>query len=515
MYERESYKTGKKDVERMNKTKRYAGILMPISALPSDEGIGTLGRYAFEFVDFLKAAEQKVWQVLPLNPTSYGDSPYQSCCANALNYYLIDLAELAKAGLLKISEIAEAELKDDSGRVDYFLQFKNKVALLKLAFERFERSEEFAAFVNEGKYDDFCLFMSIKAHCDYVAWDKWPQELKNYSPQLEESWRNEHREEILFWQFTQYMFLKQWKKLKAYANAAGIAVMGDIPLYIAYDSVEMWKYGDKMFKVDEQRKPYLVAGVPPDAFSDDGQLWGNPVYDWEKMKKDGFGWWNARIADCLQLVDILRIDHFRGFDRYYEIPFGEETARNGAWAEGPSKALFEDKLELDIVAEDLGVIDDGVRELMKFVGYPGMKILEFAFDGNPDNEHKPSCYSENFVCYTGTHDNMPLKAYIDDLNEDARETYAKDLENECKLLKIDPKTDCAESMCDTEVELAYASKAFMAIIPFWDLLALGVEARFNLPSTVSRLNWSTRFEKDDFSPEMARRLKGLVKKYGR
>ncbi len=499
----------------MDKTKRKAGILMPISALPSDEGIGTMGEYAYKFVDFLKRAGQSVWQVLPLNPTSYGDSPYQSCCANALNYYFIDLAELCDMGLLKRSEVIKAELLDGSGRVDYFLQFKNKVALLKKAFARFERDADFKAFAAEGKYDDFCLFMSIKASFDYVAWDKWPEEYRTYSEELEQKWRAEHSEETLFWQFTQYMFLKQWRRLKAYVNSLGIEIMGDIPLYVAYDSVEMWKYGPELFKVDDERRPDCVAGVPPDAFSDDGQLWGNPVYDWKKMQEDGFKWWNARIADCLELFDILRIDHFRGFDRYYEIPYGEETARNGKWADGPSKALFEDKLSLNIVAEDLGVIDDGVRELMKFVGYPGMKILEFAFDGSPDNEHKPSCYTSNFVCYTGTHDNTPLKAYIEEQSEAALEVYKADLKAECDLLKVKVQTDSPEHMCESVTELAYASKAFIAIIPYWDVLALGMEARFNLPSTVSRLNWSFRFSPKDLTRETADRLAKLAAKYKR
>lgn len=499
----------------MDKTSRYAGILLPISALPSDEGIGTLGAHAYAFADFLKSAGQSIWQVLPLNPTSYGDSPYQSCCANALNYYFIDLAELVRCGLLRVSEIAEAQLRDEGGRVDYYLQFKNKVSLLRVAFSRFCRDDDFEAFVNEGKYDDFCLFMSIKEHFDYVAWDKWPDEYRRYTPAIEAEWRSAHAEDILFWQFTQYIFLKQWRALKAYVNGLGIEIMGDIPLYVAYDSVEMWKYGPELFKVDQERRPACVAGVPPDAFSDDGQLWGNPVYDWKKMQKDGFKWWNARIADCLELFDILRIDHFRGFDRYYEVPFGDETARNGKWAEGPSSALFEDKLDLNIVAEDLGVIDDGVRALMKFVGYPGMKILEFAFDGNAYNEHKPSCYTPNFVCYTGTHDNMPLRAYIEEQGEEALDIYIADLESECDRLGITPRTSTSKEICDSVVELAYASEAFVTLIPYWDILALGEEARFNLPSTVSRQNWSYRFKASDFSKEVALKLLTLAKKYKR
>ena len=379
---------------------RTCGLLMPISALPSGEGIGTLGSEAYRFVDFMKEAGQRVWQVLPLNPTNYGDSPYQSCCANALNYYFIDLAKLVEEGLLTKREVRAADLGSDARRVDYGKQFYHKIALLKKAFGRFRRTEDFDSFVKRGEYADFSVFMALKEKFSHRAWTEWDEPYKTYDEEVISAFEKEAREEILFWQFTQYIFLRQWHALQEYVHAAGIRIMGDIPLYLAYDSVEMWKYGSLLFRVDERRTPAAVAGCPPDAFSDDGQLWGNPVYDWEGMKRDGFAWWNKRIEDNLRLFDILRIDHFRGLDRYYAIPYGAPNARVGEWVDGPKEALFADKLGYDIVAEDLGVIDDGVRRLMKYVGYPGMKILEFAFDGRRENEHKPTNCTENYVAYT-------------------------------------------------------------------------------------------------------------------
>lgn len=495
--------------------KRNYGILMPISALPSDEGIGTLGKFAYGFIDYLKEAGASIWQVLPLNPTNYGDSPYQSCSANALNYYFIDLDCLKNDGLLTKEEIEDADLKTQDRRVDYGKQFTQKVALLKKAYSRFKGGKEFDNFVKKGEFSDFAVFMALKGKFNHCAWTEWSEEFKVYDEKRIKAFIEDNADEVRFWHFTQFKFLEQWNALKAYAHAGGVSIMGDIPLYVAYDSVEVWKYGAKLFRMDENRKPFGVAGCPPDAFTDDGQLWGNPVYDWDKMKLDGYSWWNKRISDCFSLFDILRIDHFRGFDRYYSVAPDAANARDGKWMDGPKEELFNDKLNFNIVAEDLGVIDDGVRRLMKNVGYPGMKVLVFAFDGSPDNEHKPSNYTENYVCYTGTHDNIPIKQYIEDLSDEALEVYKRDLESECEKAGIEADLSSPESMCKSVVRLAFASKAKTVIIPLCDLLSLGGEARINLPSTVSEKNWSWRFKLSDFSAESLNFLKNASEKFDR
>ncbi len=491
---------------------RNFGILLPVSSLPSGEGIGTLGTEAYNFVDFLSESGGKIWQVLPLNPTNYGDSPYQSCSSDALNYYFIDLQQLVCDGLLKKGEIVLEELSDSPLKVNYGKQFTQKIALLKKAFSRFDGGSEFEDFVNRGEYSDFAVFMAIKQKFNHVAWTEWEQPFGVYDEDTVAKFIEENKTEYLFWQFTQFIFLKQWNALKSYANSKGVSIMGDIPLYVAYDSVEVWKYGEKLFKVNANRKLKCVAGCPPDGFTEDGQLWGNPVYNWEEMRNDGYAWWKARIEKCFKLFDVLRIDHFRGFDRYWEVPAGDSTARYGHWEDGPKEELFKDILGYKIVAEDLGVIDDGVRRLMKNVGYPGMKVLEFAFDGKADNEHKPSNHTENFVCYTGTHDNMPLKQYIDDLSEEQRAVFAEDVVKESGILNITAKTATSKELCRSVVELAFASKSDTAIVPVWDLLALGGEARINEPSTVSDKNWSRRFLKEDFSKELSGYLKKVSKR---
>ena len=491
---------------------RNFGILLPVSSLPSGEGIGTLGTEAYNFVDFLSESGGKIWQVLPLNPTNYGDSPYQSCSSDALNYYFIDLQQLVCDGLLKKGEIVLEELSDSPLKVNYGKQFTQKIALLKKAFSRFDGGSEFEDFVNRGEYSDFAVFMAIKQKFNHVAWTEWEQPFGVYDEDTVAKFVKENKTEYLFWQFTQFIFLKHWNALKIYANSKGVSIMGDIPLYVAYDSVEVWKYGEKLFKVNANRKLKCVAGCPPDGFTEDGQLWGNPVYNWEEMRNDGYAWWKARIEKCFKLFDVLRIDHFRGFDRYWEVPAGDSTARYGHWEDGPKEELFKDILGYKIVAEDLGVIDDGVRRLMKNVGYPGMKVLEFAFDGKADNEHKPSNHTENFVCYTGTHDNMPLKQYIDDLSEEQRAVFAEDVVKESGILNITAKTATSKELCRSVVELAFASKSDTAIVPVWDLLALGGEARINEPSTVSDKNWSRRFLKEDFSKELSGYLKKVSKR---
>lgn len=496
--------------------KRTYGVLMPIFALPSGEGIGTLGATAYRFVDFLHQSGAKIWQLLPIVPVSYGDSPYQSCCSTALNYYYIDLTDLIKRGLLLEVEVSGCDLGTDIRRVDYGKQFSNKVKLLRKAFTRFDlQNERFIEFVQKGKYSDFAEFMSLKVANEYRAWTEWDEKYRIYDKKTVDGYIEKHYEEYLFWQFTQFIFLDQWRELKDYARRKGILIMGDIPLYLAYDSVEVWKYGDLLFEMDGYRRLKRVAGVPPDVFTADGQLWGNPLYNWGKMKEDNYSWWNRRLADNFEFFDILRIDHFRGFDRYYCVSVDADTARAGIWENGPQEEFFKDKHGCNIVAEDLGVIDDGILRLMNNVGYPGMKILEFAFDGRADNPHKPSNFSNNYVCYTGTHDNMPLRQYIEDLPERGLEIFKKDLYNECVKAGVTPEEDCTEGICDTVIRLGFASVADTVIIPLNDLLFMGGESRINLPGTLSAKNWSFRFIRDEFNPDLAAKLRELAEKTDR
>lgn len=494
--------------------KRQAGMLMHITSLPNEYGIGTLGKECFDFIDYISAAGLKIWQVLPLVPTNYGDSPYQSVCSTALNYYLIDLETLRKQKLLQKKEYANVKYGDDS-HVYFNEVFEKKIPLLKLAFSRFNKDDKkFKEFVEKGEYSDFALFMTIKSLNNFVSWTLWKEKYQVYSEKLKNEVIREHNDEYLFWYWTQYEFINEWSKVHAYAKEKGIEIMGDMPLYVAYDSVEVWK-NPELFLLTEDKKLKLVAGCPPDAFTDDGQLWGNPIYDWDYMKKTNYSWWTHRLKEAFKLYDILRIDHFRGFDRFYAIPADHVNARNGEWLDGPKFDLFKDKLEMNIVAEDLGLIDDGVRTLMRQTGYPGMKILEFAFDGTPENEHKPSNYTENFLVYTGTHDNMPLYQYIVDLNEEEYSTFVTDLVYECDKLGVEYNLDGKKEVCDTACELCFASIANLAIVPIQDLLCLGQESRMNLPSTVSTNNWSYRTKKEDFTTNLQSRLKSYVKKYNR
>ena len=506
----------KEDMKKQNMD-RKAGVLMPVSSLPSSVGIGTLGKGAYEFVDWLVSANMRVWQVLPLLPTGYGDSPYQSCASNALNYYFIDFALLEEDGLLESADYADIVWGEDARRVDYGKQFACKTQVLKKAFARFDRKDgEWLAFLEKGEYADFALFMALKQKHNFAPWTDWAEPYKNCEGQVEKSFYQDYADELDFWQFTQYICLKQWKKLRAYANERGIKIMGDMPIYVSADSVEMWKYRRQLFILDEEGNPALCAGVPPDAFCDDGQFWGNPVYDWKKMKKDGYAWWKQRILSAFETqFDIIRIDHFRAFDRFYAIPVDAETAKEGEWLDGPKAELFKGLGNAPIIAEDLGVIDDGVRKLLKDTGYPGMKVFEFAFDGNPDNEYLPSKYEENCVAYTGTHDNDTLKAFIEDMEKTEREAFEKSLEDECLSADVAYLTETIEDECKTVVELLFSSKANLVIIPMHDITCFGGEARLNAPSTLSSQNWTFRFVETDFGRRKAAWLKQLTETYGR
>ncbi len=489
---------------------------MPVSSLPSPYGIGTLGKGAYAFVDWLQSAGMKIWQVLPLLPTGYGDSPYQSCSANALNYYFIDLALLEEEGLLTPEDHANIVWGEDERRVDYGRLFAYKVGVLKKAFARFDRNEPaWQAFLKEGKYSDFALFMTLKCKFSYAPWTEWAEPYR--SCQIPQSFFEEHQEELEFWQFTQYIFLKQWKALRAYANERGVLIMGDMPIYLAEDSVENWKYRDELFMLDDEGNLALLAGVPPDAFCDDGQFWGNPVYDWEKMKENGYAWWKGRLHEAFETqFDIIRIDHFRAFDRFYAIPNGAESAKEGEWMDGPKEVLFADFKNAPIIAEDLGVIDDGVRALLKKTGYPNMKILEFAFDGDPENEYLPSNVTDsNCVAYTGTHDNETLRGFIEGKEKEERKIFERALENECLEADVAYVTETIEDECHSIVELLFSLKADTVIIPMQDILCMGEEARLNAPATVSNRNWTFRFTGKDFKRKKAAWLKSLTEQYNR
>lgn len=491
---------------------RTSGVLLHITSLPSPYGVGTLGKEAYHFVDWLVSSGIHLWQVLPLVPTNYGDSPYQSVSSTALNYYLIDLDALKKQGLLKEEEY-KGVLINDELHTNYSMLFDKKIPLLKLAFSRFDSKDaSFLKFVKKGEYHDFAMFMVLKSMHQYKPWFLWEKSYQKYSLELEKE--IVANPEYLFWQWTQYEFFKEWTALHAYANLNKVKIMGDMPLYVAYDSVEVWKYPE-LFLLTEDKKLKLVAGCPPDAFSEDGQLWGNPIYDWEYMRGTHYAWWNNRIKRSFKLYDYLRIDHFRGFDRYYAIPAKDDTAKNGSWLDGPKFELFENKTKMPIIAEDLGMIDEGVRELLKKTGYPGMKVLAFAFDGNSHNDYLPSNYEKNCVVYTGTHDNMPLCQQLMDLDNTGLEILLKELKEECKYLNVPFNAKNFKAITTTLVELAFASNAKIAIVPMQDLLAQEGASRMNFPSSVSNQNWSYRIRKQDLSKALAKRILSYNQKYHR
>lgn len=473
---------------------RAAGVLLHISSLPGAYGIGSLGKKAYEFVDRLVRCGVRYWQVLPLVQTGYGDSPYQSVYSGSGNPYFIDLEQLAQEKLLKKTELSFCRYK--GGSVDYTWLYQTRYKVLRLAFSRFDtRREDFVSFVREGRFEGYALFQALKEKFDGASFDRWPREYKFAQARALTSFRAEHEKEVLFWLFVQFMFFRQWKKLKAYANERGVYFIGDIPLYVAYDSVDVW-LNPRLFKLNPDLSMKKVAGVPPDYFSETGQLWGNPVYRWNVHKKENYAWWTERFRQAFDLYDVVRADHFRGFDRYYEIDAGAKTAVHGVWKAGPKKELFEaaeQKLgRLNLIAEDLGTLDRGVYRLMAETGYPGMKVLEFAFDGNRRNPHLPKNISENCVCYTGTHDNDTLYGYIKGLQGEELRLFRRELSRVLKT-EGEPPARGAAAQTDAIVRLALKSKARLAVIPVQDLLRLDSRSRMNVPST-SGDNWKFRLK---------------------
>ncbi|MEY8266152.1 4-alpha-glucanotransferase [Lachnospiraceae bacterium 64-25] len=489
---------------------RGAGILLAVTSLPSPYGIGTMGKEAFRFVDMLTDLRQKYWQVLPIGPTSFGDSPYQSFSAFAGNPYLIDLDILIEEGLLKQEEVDGYNWGIRKDDIDYALIYNNRFKVLKSAFDRFDvKKDAFKKFCKDNKdwLEDYSLYMAVKNEKGGSEWLSWEEGLRNRDADTLAEYREQLKEQILFWMFLQYKFFEQWKALKAYANEQGIKIIGDIPLYISLDSADVWADRDQ-FKLDEEGRPSEVAGCPPDDFSDDGQKWGNPLYDWEKMEAEGFGWWKERIAANGRLFDIIRIDHFIGVAKYYSIPAQDENARNGRWNKGPGKKLT-DMIEKTlgknrIIAEDLGVAVPAVKKLLAKTGWPGMKILLFAFDGNTANEHLPHNYEDsNLVVYAGTHDNETIVGYFRDKTE-------YELAYLYEYLNIKKKDDIPDAIIRT----AYGSVADIAIMQMQDLLKLGNETRMNFPSTVG-CNWRWRTLRESLDEERRTWLRTMTLLYRR
>ena len=474
-----------------------SGLLMAVSALPSEYGIGSFGKACFDWLDFLDKTGTKCWQILPLNPTAYGDSPYQSPASFAGNPYFVDLEELYKEGLLTSDELDGEKCKSE--RIDYGRLFLTRIAVLKKAFSRFVKTVEYVCFCHKNKQwlDDYALFFSIKESYDYAPWSSWADEYRIYKNAIER--KSDFECQTEFWRFVQFKFFTQWKKVRDYARSKGIKIIGDIPIYVAYDSVDVWSNTDE-YLLDENLNPTFVAGCPPDGFSPDGQLWGNPIYDYAKMEKNGFKWWCSRIKICASLFDIVRIDHFRGFAGYYSVPYGEKTARNGHWEKGPGGKLFDainqSVPNAKIIAEDLGFLTDDVRELIAYCGYPGMKILQFAFF-DEDSEYLPRLYAnKDYVVYTGSHDADCTRTWTENLDGDTLKRFKR----ECSHIKgLKPTYKM--------IKLAFDSIAELAVIPLQDWLLLGnEEGRMNTPS-VAQGNWVWRAQPDYASKKLISTIK--------
>ena len=494
---------------------RGAGVLCAISSLPNNYGIGSLGDEAFEFARILKRAGVKYWQILPTVQTGFCDSPYQSVCCFSGNPYFIDLEALHRKGLLDSEELQSAVMP--KGKVDYGQLYEKRIELLRLAYARFNvKSKDFVAFVDSKEFEDYALFMSLKTRYG-GTFDTFPDSYKfREKIAIIEFRRSVLKSDFLFWQFVQYIYFKQWNKLKKYVNGLGIKIIGDIPLYVAYDSADVWAH-PKLFKLDKNLKPTLVAGVPPDYFSEKGQLWGNPIYNWEAMAEDGYDWWIKRIERAKNQFDIVRIDHFRGFDRYYAIPAGKEDAMEGEWLLGPNSNFFYEMNkrlgEVNIIAEDLGAIDAGVTRLMERTGFPGMKVLQFAFDKNPENPYLPANFGMNSVVYTGTHDNDTTLGYLNSLDDEQFSSFKTQLRSALKSEGVIHPFVTREQAAWALNVCALASPADIAIIPVQDIEVLGSEARMNTPS-VAEGNWQYRMQEFPSRRPLAY-LKAGIKKFRR
>ena len=493
---------------------RSSGILFHPTSLPGKYGIGTLGKEAYAFIDFLKKSRQKLWQIFPLGPTGYGDSPYQSFSSFAGNPYLIDFDLLIEAHLLSEEDLRDVFFGDNEEYIDYGAVYNQKYPLLRKAYENFKSSDnhelrenlEHFKRENASWLNDYSLYISLKNHFNGLPWNEWAHDIKNREHGAMEHYKNELADDIEYHNFIQFLFFKQWGDVKRYANENGIKIIGDIPIFVAADSSDAWA-NPEIFLFDEERKPVKVAGVPPDYFSATGQLWGNPLYNWQKLKETNYSWWVERVRANLSTCDIIRIDHFRGFEAYWAVPYGDDTAINGQWEPGPGIDLFnaiKSQLgELPIIAEDLGLMTQGVIDLREATGFPGMKILGFAFDSGEENDYLPHTYTKNCVVYTGTHDNDTLIGWFQKAKEEDRQ-FARDYLN---------------SRSDDEIHWdairgAWSSVASMAISPVQDFLGLGSEARINTPG-VAAGNWQWRLRHGVLTDELAERIAKLTRVYSR
>lgn len=489
---------------------RKSGILLPISSLPSKYGIGTFSKEAYEFVDFLEKAGQKLWQILPLGPTGYGDSPYQAFSTFAGNPYYIDLEELIEKGYISQKECEKYDFGDTDRYVDYEKIYNNRFTILKKAYEKsgYKKEKEYQKFAKDNAFwlEDYALYMAVKNSFHGVCWIEWDEDIRLRKKEAIQTYSKNFEKEIDFYKFQQYLFATQWQKLKAYANKKGIEIVGDIPIYVALDSADTWA-SPELFQLDKDCLPTGVAGCPPDAFSKTGQLWGNPLYRWDYHKKTEYQWWMKRIEYCYELYDIVRIDHFRGFDEYYSIPYGDPTAEFGHWEKGPGYDIFKTMKkvlgEKNVIAEDLGFLTPSVLELVSKTGYPGMKILQFAFDSREESDYLPHNYSKNCVVYTGTHDNDTTVSWFKLLNKHDK-AFAK------KYMDINR----SQNVHWTFIRAALASVADTAIIPIQDYLGLSAEARTNTPSTVGN-NWKWRMNSEETSDQLAKEIYDMTKLYGR
>lgn len=491
-------------------TERCSGILMHITSLPGDYGIGTLGKGAYEFVDFLENAGQRVWQVLPLGPTGFGNSPYQSFSSFAGNPYLIDLEILLEDGLLNEMDLKTIDFGSDPENVDYQKIYYNKLGLLKRIYGRSNimKNDGMREFRKKNRdwVEDYALFMALKMKFQMKPWQEWGQEVKQRKEKTLQYYQSLLEEEINYWVFLQYLFSNQWKKLKTYANGKGIQIIGDIPFYVAEDSVDAWA-NSEIILLDKEKKPIAVAGCPPDFFSENGQLWGNPIYRWNVLEDRNYDWWIERIRGSLTLYDIIRIDHFRGFESYWEIPYGSPTAATGRWVKGPGMKLFQTVTKelgaVQIIAEDLGFLTKEVIDFRRESKYPGMKVLQFAFDANIESDYLPHYHEKNCVVYTGTHDNDTIQGWLntaktEDLN------YAKEY---LRLIE-------EEGYHWGFIRAAWSSVAKLAIAPMQDFLGLDSMHRMNRPSTLDG-NWQWRMKKEALTGALAERIQHMTKLYGR
>ena len=489
---------------------RKSGILLPVSSIPSKYGIGTFSILAYTFIDSLEKAGQSYWQILPLGPTGYGDSPYQSFSTFAGNPYYIDLEALIADGYLTEEDCDQRDFGDNAEYIDYEKIYLSRFEVLKTAFlnSRIEEDADFVKYVQDNSYwlDDYALYMAVKNSFDGKSWSEWDEDIKLRKSAAMERYREKYAEEVVFYQFQQYLFAKQWFALKEYANERNIQIIGDIPIYVAFDSADTWA-NPELFQLDETLTPLAVAGCPPDAFSATGQLWGNPLYRWDYHKETGYAWWMKRIAYCYELYDVVRIDHFRGFDEYYSIPYGDATAEFGHWEKGPGYEIFKTmKAELGekaVIAEDLGFLTKSVIKLVKKTGYPGMKILQFAFDSREESDYLPHNYTANSIVYTGTHDNDTTLGWYGQLNRRDK-AFAR------KYLNMRSGKEIQWEF----IRAAMASVSDTCIIPMQDYLGLGAEARINIPSTLGT-NWKWRMLPGQFTDELAERILDMTKLYGR